>query len=149
MALRERNDQPGDAVCLNAIGRWGRDDNLGNRMIRGILKQNPTDPYALKASQNYLITRSVAYSAQQRSRQRTAVLYVSCHARQNAQNRAGAIAGRGHGIYRPGSPGTRPRPGTWRVHAAPRPSRRPSVLRAQVFLARRMKAVRAASRPAM
>ena len=58
--MRERNDQPGGAVCLNAIGRWGRDDNLGNPMIRGILKQNPRDPYALKASQNHLITRSVS-----------------------------------------------------------------------------------------
>jgi len=34
MALRERNDQPGGAVCLNAIGRLCRDESLGNPMIR-------------------------------------------------------------------------------------------------------------------
>jgi hypothetical protein len=44
MAMRERNDQPGGAVCLHAIGRLGRDDRLGNPMIRGILPQNQKDP---------------------------------------------------------------------------------------------------------
>ena len=37
MAMRERNDQPGGAGCLNAIGRLWRDDSLGNPMIRGTL----------------------------------------------------------------------------------------------------------------
>jgi hypothetical protein len=60
MAVRERNDKPGGAVCLNAIGRLWRDDSLGNPMIRGILQKNQKDPYALKASQNHLITRSIS-----------------------------------------------------------------------------------------
>ena len=60
MAMRERNDKPGDAVCLNAIGRLWRDDGLGNPMIRGILQQNQRHPYAPKASQNHLITRSTS-----------------------------------------------------------------------------------------
>jgi hypothetical protein len=56
MAKRERNHKLGGSVCLNAIGRFARDDGLGSAMIRGILKQNQSDPYALKAPQNYLTT---------------------------------------------------------------------------------------------
>jgi hypothetical protein len=44
MAMCERNDQPGGAVCRNVIGRLWRDDSLGNPMIRGILQQNQKDP---------------------------------------------------------------------------------------------------------
>jgi hypothetical protein len=59
MAMRERNVQPGGAVCLNAIGRLARDESLGNPMIRVILQQNQKDHYALKASQNHLVPRSI------------------------------------------------------------------------------------------
>ena len=34
MAMRERHDQPGGAVCLNAVGRLWWDDRSGNPMIR-------------------------------------------------------------------------------------------------------------------
>ena len=60
MAMRERNDKPGRAVCLNAIGRLWRDDSLGNPMIQGIPQQNERELYALKASQNHLITGSLS-----------------------------------------------------------------------------------------
>jgi hypothetical protein len=60
MAMRERNDKPGRAVYLNAIGRLWRDDSLGNPMIRGIPQQNERELYALKASQNHLITGSLS-----------------------------------------------------------------------------------------
>jgi hypothetical protein len=51
MAMREQNDQLGDAVCLNVIGPLRRDDGLRNPMARGTLQQNQTDPSAPKASQ--------------------------------------------------------------------------------------------------
>jgi hypothetical protein len=53
MAMRQQHDQPGGAVCLNAIGRLWTDDSLGNPMIRGTLRQNQRDPDALKASQTH------------------------------------------------------------------------------------------------
>ena len=68
MAMRERNDKPGGVVCLNAIGRLWRDDSLGNPMIRGILQQNEREPYALKASQNHLITGSLSARLEKGSR---------------------------------------------------------------------------------
>jgi hypothetical protein len=58
--MRERHDQPGGAVGLNAIGRLWRDDSLGNPMIRGTLQQNQKDSDALKASQTLLVTRSIS-----------------------------------------------------------------------------------------
>ena len=63
MAMRQRNDQPRGAVCLNAIGRLWRDDRLGNPMIRGTLQQNQRDPDALKASQDHLVYLGEAQAA--------------------------------------------------------------------------------------
>jgi len=60
MAMRERNDKPGGAVCLNPIGRLWRDDSSSNPMLRGILQQNHKDPSALKASQNHWTTGSIS-----------------------------------------------------------------------------------------
>jgi hypothetical protein len=60
MVMRERNDEPGGAVCLNTIGRLWRYESLGNPMIRGILQQNQKAPEALKAFRNHLITRSIS-----------------------------------------------------------------------------------------
>jgi hypothetical protein len=48
--MRERNDKPGGAVCLNPIGRLWRDDSSGNPMLRGIVQQYHEDPYAHKSS---------------------------------------------------------------------------------------------------
>jgi hypothetical protein len=38
MAMPERNDEPGGAACLNAIGRLWRYESSGNPMTRGILQ---------------------------------------------------------------------------------------------------------------
>lgn len=38
MAMRQRKDKLGGAVCLGAIGRLGRDDSSGNPRTRGILR---------------------------------------------------------------------------------------------------------------
>jgi hypothetical protein len=51
MAMREQNDQLGDAVYLNVIGPLLRVDGLRNPMARGTLQQNQAGPSALKASQ--------------------------------------------------------------------------------------------------
>ena len=65
MAMRERNDEPGGAVCLNTIGRLWRYESLGNPMIRGILQQNQKAPEALKAFRNHLITRFISARLQE------------------------------------------------------------------------------------
>jgi hypothetical protein len=49
MTIRERNDLPGDAVRLNVIGRWWKDDSSGGAMTRGIVPQNQRDPGTLRA----------------------------------------------------------------------------------------------------
>ena len=51
--MRQRDDQPGDAVRLNVIGRSWKDDSSGSPRIRGILPQDRRDPDALKASQTH------------------------------------------------------------------------------------------------
>jgi hypothetical protein len=60
MAMRERNDRAGGAVCLHPIGRLGRDDGLGNPMIRGILQQDQKEPCTLRASWEHWITRLIS-----------------------------------------------------------------------------------------
>jgi hypothetical protein len=55
--MRERDDQPGGAVRLNAIGRSWRDDSSGSPTIRGILPQDQRDPCTLKASREHSVTR--------------------------------------------------------------------------------------------
>jgi hypothetical protein len=44
MAMRQRHDQPGGAVCLNAIGRLWKNDSWAIPMIRGFLQQNQRGP---------------------------------------------------------------------------------------------------------
>jgi integrase len=57
--MRERSHKPGGAVCLNAIGRFWKDDSSGNQMIREILQQNEMDSYTLKKSQKLYITQLI------------------------------------------------------------------------------------------
>jgi len=56
VAMRERDEKRGGSVWLKDIGRFGRDDSLGNSMIRGSLQQKQRDRYPLQASQNHLNT---------------------------------------------------------------------------------------------
>src|SRR5438105_2632999 len=58
--MRERDDQPGGAVRLNAIMLSWKDDSLGSPMIRVILPQNQRDPCTLKASREHGITRLIS-----------------------------------------------------------------------------------------
>jgi hypothetical protein len=49
--LRERNDRPGGAVCLNALGRCWKDDASASQVIRQILRRNKRTNFTLKKSQ--------------------------------------------------------------------------------------------------
>jgi hypothetical protein len=59
MAMRQRNDQPRGAVCLNAIGRLWRDASSGNPTIR-TLPQYQRAPGTLEASREHWITRLIS-----------------------------------------------------------------------------------------